>query len=175
MKNNKNLIGIGVGLAGLAYGLYSQSKMERVAHKLNVTINDLASNMEVEVPKGIIKAATEQAVNKEVSKVARDAVIDISDEITNNVRKQVKDAVDVRFDSLSEKVANELSIQVAKIDTDALSAKVVKKAEEKILAKFDTVLDGSVTEFNKKLSVADQMYASMLKKNAINSVYGYRL
>ena len=173
--NNKNLIGIGVGLAGLVYGLYSQSKMDRVARKLNVAIDDLADNLDIEVPKGVVKAATEQAINKEVSKVAHEAIMDIADDINVDIRKQVKDAVNVRFDNLSEKVANELSIQVAKIDTDALSAKVVKKAEEKILAKFDTVLDGSVTDFNKKLSVADQMYASMLKKNAINSVYGYRL
>lgn len=159
-SNNKNMIGVIVGVAGVLYGLYSQSKMNKIATRLNMAVNDLALESSIDIPRSIIKAATDQAIAREVSAIASQAALTVSKEITANINKEVKQSIDNQFDDLSEQVSNALSEQVSKIDTEALSNKITKKAEQKVLEKFDGVLDDVVGNFNKELKNVGKVYYS---------------
>jgi hypothetical protein len=162
MRNNNNLFGIAVGIVGLAYGLYSQYKMTKVAYKLDLSIDKLATDYEVvDIPQNIVDTAMKQAVEQEVSAIAHKAALSASVEITANIRKEVKQEVANRFEDISEQVSNEISVQVSHIDTSALSAKVTKKAEERILEKFDGQLDGVLDNYNKELKNVGRIYSSI--------------
>lgn len=159
--NNKNLFGAVVGLAGLAYGMYCQHKMNKVVEKVGIAISDLDTSITIDVPKKIVDTAIEKAVDREVSSLADKAAISVSAEITSNMKEQVKVAIGTKFDNISEQVAVELSDQVSKIDKDALADKVSKKAEQKVLSKLDKVLDESASTFNKELKSMAKVYSSV--------------
>ena len=141
--DNKNTIGVLLGIAGIAYGVYSQSKMNKLAKKLNQTIDDLGDKTSIEVSKDSVDAAIDQAVEREVSIVAHKAAIATSVEISSSIRKEVKQTVDSEFSNLSSKVSDEISTQVANIDKDALTSKVTKKAEQKILSQKREIHEGN--------------------------------
>lgn len=157
MRSNNSIIGIVIGIAGVAYGLYSQQKMNKVASKLNMTINEIDATMAVDIPKNVVKSAMDQAVTREVSQLVKQTASEISEEVSTNMKSEVTQAINNRFGEVSEQVSTE----VAKINTDALSAKVTKKAEQLVVSKFDSTLDGLVDTFNRDLKRVGKMYYSM--------------
>ena len=171
MKNSTNLIGVAIGIAGVMYGLYSQSKMNKVASKLNVAISDLDMNATIDVPKHVIKTATDQAVTREVSALAKQAASDISDEITTNMKAEVTKAISTKFNDISENVSAELANQVSKINPEELSNKVIKRAEKIVVDKMDGALDGLIAEFNKDLKNVGKTYGSMSRVMDIQRAY----
>ena len=65
--NNKfdgivGVIGIGLGLVGVGYALGTHSKMAKISDNLERSIDDLASNVPVDIPNGMIERAVDKAV-----------------------------------------------------------------------------------------------------------------
>lgn len=162
MKNNSaTLIGLAVGAVGLAFGLYSQYQMHKVSKKLDVAIDDLDLKTSVDISKDIVDAATKQAVDREVSTVAHKAALAVSVEVTSELRKEVRDAVNAKFDDLSAKVTEEISAQVANIDKDAMTNRISKRAEQKVVDKFEHSLDGVLENYNHELKNVGRIYQSI--------------
>jgi len=175
MKQNNSLIGIAIGVVGISYGLYSQSKMNKVAKKIDLSIDSLDTNMNVNIPQIIIDTAINKAVDRGVSSAIDTAVTTISSEITSNMRKEVKQSISVRFNDISEQISVELADQVSKIDKNTLSDKVAKKAEQKIIEKLDGVVTDASKTFHTELKNMGKVYSSMMyqapRYEIPNSVY----
>lgn len=160
MKNT-NILGIVVGLAGVAYGLYCQSRMNTVANKLNTAIDDIDKNLDVDIPEAIVTESMQRAVNREVSFIAHKAAVSTSSEITSRMQSEVKREIESRYQDLSEMVSEEISTDIAKIDVDVLRTKIVKKAEQKMLDKLDGSMDGILDKFNGELRSVSKIYSSI--------------
>ena len=157
----KAVFGIAIGLAGVVYGVYSQHKMNKIAAKLNIAIEELSEKTPVEVSEEVVAVATEKAIDREVCIVAHKAALACSAEMASTVRKEVRQTIDVEFVKLSEQVSDEIANQVANIDKEALSNKVTRKAEQKILDKFDGSLDDVLDKFNGELKNVSKIYSSI--------------
>lgn len=158
---NLNIIGVAIGLCGLAYGLYTQVKMEKIAGKLDKTVNELAANTEVTIEESILVKAAEKAVNREVSVLAHKAAISTVCTISSDMRKIVQEAVEQEYSNISKSVSDKLADQVSNIDIDVLRTKVTNKAQDKILEKFDGSLDGVLDNFNRELRNVSKIYSSI--------------
>lgn len=168
VKVDLNGIGVIFGLAGVAYGVYSAykakstyDKVEEVCNNLDVTIENMAKNITVDVPNNVVDLAIEKSVNyyveKETKKAAEKAVISINEDIS----KQVKDAVDKTYVDVKRKVSDEVAEQVALIDINDLRKDVREKAEKNIVSKFNGELDDLLEKYNNDLKNVSNIYRSI--------------
>ena len=58
------LLGI-AGLVGIGYAIGTHTKMARISERLDRSINDLADNMEIDIPEKLIDKAVEEAAKNE--------------------------------------------------------------------------------------------------------------
>ena len=159
--NGMGILGIVLGIGGLAYAAWQQKKADDLAKKLDICIADLEKKGNVDVEKDIVEKAVRNAVDREVKAIVADTAKqvrgDIHSEVNSAVRTAVKDSLDTIRDEVSETISN----QVAAIDEYALKKEVTKKAEEKILKKFDGSLDGVLGDFRHQLGNVQRVWESV--------------
>lgn len=174
MKSNENLgvIGILVGLAGLAYGAWQSKKTMDVSKKLDISLSDLEKSTPVDVKQSVVDEAIRRAVDREVKGAVAETSALIRNDIRGEIEKSVRKEVDGSLKTIKEEVAETISDQVANIDEYALKETVTKQAEKKILQKFDGSLDGLLGDFNHQLNNVNKIYSSIadtLKGNRSDS------
>ena len=153
-------IGIGVGLLSLGYSIYISCKLKKVTDVLDVTIDNMADKVVVEVEEAIVEAAIDVAVDREVNRVVRETGRRLNDEI----RQQVRDSVRESYTDIKEKVTDEIASQAKHINMSALESEVVDKAKRIVADKFDSKLDGLADEFNGRLREVTKIYSAISKK-----------
>ena len=161
MNTNFNLSGTGifgiiVGACGIGYGLYREykanKKMEALSEKIGASMDKIEKNVPVEIEQDIIDKAIQNAVDRKVSAAAKDAVDAVRGDIRNEISKQVRKNVDACYETMQDEVSDKISEQVANIDQYALQDRVTKKAEDKILKRFDGILNGLAGKFDGDLT-----------------------
>ena len=164
--NNKfdgiiGLIGIGLGLVGVGYALGTHSKMAKISDNLDRAIDELASQVPVDIPNDMIERAVEKAVAYE----AKQAVCKVADRVKHDVaydmHKQVSDVIEQEYSSVKDVVLKELTDEAAKIDAKRVRYDVEKAAKEKALEKFDDNLDDIIENFNDQLKSTSKIYTSI--------------
>jgi hypothetical protein len=163
------LLGIGIGLVGVGYAIGTRSKMARISENLNRSIDELASQMPVDIPNDMIQRATEKAVAYEVKKTVGKATDGIMVEIKRDIHKQVSDAVESEYSNVKGTVLDELVNAASKIDVGRVRSDVEKAAKEHALQKFDANLDGILENFNDQLKNTSKIYTSIA-----DSMTGYK-
>lgn len=158
-----NIIGVIIGVAGVAYAYYSDVKMRALAEKLDLTLDDLSKKTDVEIDEAMLKTAAEQAVNREVGTLARRAAVSACVNVEQDMKKQVEDIVSKEYDDISTKVLSEVTERVSNIDESDLKRRVTKSAEAKLLSKFEGSLDSLLSKHNDNLDTITKVY---------NSIYG---
>lgn len=155
------LLGAVFGLVGIGYAMGTHSKMAKISEKLDLTIEELASNTTVDIPEGLVERAVEKNVAEQVKnavgKATDAAVLDVKREI----RKQVGDAVESEYSNIKDKVLEELTTEAAKIDVKRVRADVEKAAKEHALEKFDDNLEDILENFNDQLKNTSKIYTSI--------------
>ena len=172
--NNKfdgivGLLGVTVGLIGVGYALGTHSKMAKISEKLDMSIEDLASQTPIDIPDSMIERAVEKAVAYEVKQAVGKATDAVIVDIKRDVNKQVSDAVESEYSNIKATVLKELTDEAAKIDVKRVRADVEKAAKEHALEKFDDKLDDIVDEFKEK--VEDYMEDCKDNLAVVNKVY----
>lgn len=156
-----NIIGIIVGIAGVAYAYYSNVKIREVAEKLDLTLDDLANKADVKVEDSMLKAAAEMAVEKEVGRLARMAAMNACSKVSEDMQDRVKDAVNAEYENISKSVLEEVTLRVSRIDEDDLKKRITKGAEDKIVTKFEGSLDGLLNNCSEKVGTIMKVYDSI--------------
>lgn len=164
MKNsfdNLGVIGIIVGVIGIAYAAWQSKKTEEVSKKLDISLSDLEKSTPVEVKQSVVDEAVRRAVDREVKSAVVESSILVRNDIHSEIEKSVRKEVDSSVKAIKESVAEKISDQVAQIDEYALKETVTKQAEKKILQKFDGCLDGVLGDFNHQLNNVNKIYSSI--------------
>lgn len=167
---NKDLNGIGIiiGIAGAAYGIYTSIKMnklseqvEKVCAKIDKTIDEVVDDVEIDIPVALVEKAVEKAVDREVSKQTEHAASVAVREVKSDISKQVRTAVEEEYTDISKRVSDEITKQVEDIDIRLLKKEVRVKAEQKILDKFEGELDDLTDKYNNELRSVSKIYKSI--------------
>lgn len=164
--NNKidgivGVVGVAVGLIGVGYALGTRSKMARISEKLDRSIEDLAGQLPVDIPQGIIDRAVEKAVAVEVKQVVGKITDTVTVELKRDIHKRVSDAVEGEYSNVKESVLEELVAAASKIDVRRVREDVEKAAKEHAIEKFDDNLDGILENFNDQLKHTSKIYTSI--------------
>ena len=147
------ILGI-AGVAGITYAVTMHSKYAKINERLDTTINDLASNVEIDISDELINKAVEKAVNAAVKDSITKATNEAVAEVRTDIRRKVSEAVNKEYDSIKDSVLTEITAAAAKIDVAKVQKSVEEKAEKMALEKFDAKLDGVVDKFKSDWNTA---------------------
>ena len=151
MKTNFNFdaagtFGILFGLAGLGFAAWQAKKHDDLAKKLDLSIEELAKKTPVEISDSMVEKAVQTATDREVKAAVHEASKSVKTEANKTLCAEVQKEVNAAKDTIKAEVGEVISRQVALIDEGTARAEVVKRAEEKVLQKFDGSLDNVLNE-----------------------------
>lgn len=163
------LLGVTAGLIGIGYALGTHSKMAKISDNLERSIEDLASQSPVEIPKAMIERAMEKSVAYEVKQAIGKATDEVAADMKRDIHRQVSNAVEGEYTKIKETVLEEITAEAAKIDVNRVRSDVERAARERALNKFDDKLDDIVDDFKDKVD----NYVNDCKENlaVVNKVY----
>lgn len=150
--NKGTLIGaIGgvLGLMGLGYGVAMHTKLAKVGKRLDKSINDLANNMDIDIPDEIVNTAIEKAVAVETKKAVDKATSEALSELKRDIRTNVSEAVNKEYESIKDTVLAKVTEEAGKIDV----ARVQQACMDSILTKYNKDMD-NVSKFCSTLASA---------------------
>ena len=138
------------GLVAIGYAIGTHTKMAKISERLDRSINDLADNMEIDIPEKLIdKAAVEEATKEVIN------------QIKNDIHTKVQREVDKEYDSIKDSVLKEITVSASKIDAYKVRNDVIESAKKAALEKFDDNLDDILEKFNKDLDNTSKIYSSI--------------
>lgn len=155
-SSNKVLIGLGI-ICGIGYVGYLNYKINTLSRLLNVAVDDISSNIDVNISDDMLERATQKAVDREVGYVAGRVTRDLGMEI----RSRVISAVNTSSDNIKDSVGVEIKRQVKNIDISDMQREVIRQAKEAVAEKFDSKLDGLLEDFNDNLNNVQKIYSSI--------------
>lgn len=154
------LLGI-AGLVGIGYAIGTHTKMAKISERLDRSINDLADNMEIDIPEKLIDKAVEEAAKNEARRAVEEATKEVINQIKNDIHTKVQREVDKEYDSIKDSVLKEITVSASKIDTSKVRKDVEEAAKKAVLDKFDDNLDDILEKFNKDLDNTSKIYSSI--------------
>ena len=150
-----------IGILGLGYGIAMRTRLAKVSERLDASIDDLASNTNVNIPERIIDEAVERAVTNEAKRVVEKATNEALAELKKDIHRTVSDAVEAEYTNISEAVLKEATDAAAKIDVARVRKDVERAAEKIALQTFEANLGGILDKFNSNLDNTSRIYSSI--------------
>lgn len=141
-------------------------KLKHVAQKLNVGVSELTDISKEQIKESLVEAAVKECADQQVSRMLHNLKSDILNEASGRLRAEAHKAVQDAKDEIGAKVEDKLADEIALIDMDDLKKSARKKAEEKILSKFNGNLDDLLSKFNDNLGNVQRIYSGIA--DAIN-------
>lgn len=160
------------GLVGIGYAIGTHTKMAKISERLDRSINDLADNIEFDIPEKLVDKAIEEAAKNEARRAVEEATKEVANQIKNDIHAKVQKEVDKEYDSIKESVLKEITVSASKIDASKVRKDVEEAAKKTALDKFDDNLDDILEKFNKDLDNTSKIYGSIreaLTKNSSSS------
>lgn len=149
------------GLVGIGYAIGTHSKMAKISERLDRSINDLADNMEFDIPEKLVDKAIEEAAKNEARRAVEIATRETVEQVKNDIHTKVQREVDKEYDNIKESVLKEITVSASKIDASKVRKDVEEAAKKTALDKFDDNLDDILEKFNKDLENTSKIYGSI--------------
>lgn len=160
------------GLVGIGYAIGTHTKMAKISERLDRSINDLADNVDFDIPEKLVDKAIEEAAKNEARRAVEEATKEVTNQIKNDIHAKVQKEVDKEYDNIKESVLKEITVSASKIDASKVRKDVEEAAKKTALDKFDDNLDDILEKFNKDLDNTSKIYGSIreaLTKNSSSS------
>lgn len=155
------VFGCVVGILGIGYAIGTNSKLSKISERLGLAIDDIADNTEIDIPEEVVSKAVDQAVQTQAKRAVERATTETIFSLKNDVRSEVRKAIDEEYENLKSSVLKEITTSAAKIDISRVRRDVEEAAKEAALEKFDDNLDDILEKFNDNLSNTSKIYSSI--------------
>lgn len=155
------LAGFVVGLVGIGYAAGTRSKMNQVSEKLDKSLDDIVRDARIDIPNGLVERAVERSVEAKTRVAIDNAVSRAMRNADGIIRSSVSSAVESQYISLKDRVLEEMTNRVSKINEDRLRDDVYNAAKEKAVEKFEANLDDILEKFNSDLANVGKIYSSI--------------
>lgn len=161
VNNLFTTLGWAVGLVGIGYAIGTHNKLSKVSERLNKGIDDLADNMEIDIPQELINKAVDSAVAAEAKRAVQKATTEALAELKRDIRKTVSTEVEKEYATIKDSVLQEVTDAAARIDVARVRRDVEKAAEKAALEKFQVNLDDQLESFNSNLESTAKVYQAI--------------
>ena len=162
-KNNDiiNVLFAAAGLLGVGYAICAHTKLAKISDRLDKSIDDLASDTEIDIPEELVNKAVEKAVQDEAARAVKRATDETILALKRDIHSEVQKAVDKEYDTIKDSVLREATASAAKIDAVRVRRDVESAAKKAVLEKFDDNLDDILEKFNENLDNTAKIYSSI--------------
>lgn len=157
-------IGIAMGIGALAYSMYNDIRIDRIAKNINVSVKELSDRTNVYATDAMVEKAVEKAVERATSRAVVDAKYRAEKKIEADVHNQVKTALDGLYSDFKKTVSAEMTKQASAINMTELKNDVVEKASHAAMEKLNDNLDDILEKFNAELDNISKIYNSIADK-----------
>lgn len=154
-------LGLAAGLVGVGYAIATRSELTKVSERLDRSIDDIANNLDINIPQDLIDKALNQAVEVEAKKAVERAARDAMDTLNRDIHTTVSNAVEEEYKTIRDQVLDKTVESASKIDVPKVTRYVEKAAQEKVLSTFQVNLDGILNTFNENLQNTAKIYNSI--------------
>lgn len=164
MNKSNEIINILIGLAGLVgigYAIGTHTKLARVSERLDRSIDEIADNMEFDIPEELISKSIDKAVQTEAKRAVEKATNEVISELKRDIRSEVHNEVNKEYDNIKTEVLKEITASASKIDVTRVRRDVEESAKKVALEKFDDNLDDILEKFNDNLTNTSKIYSSI--------------
>ena len=171
MSNNSTInaiIGI-AGLLGIGYGIAMHTKLSKISNRLDKSIDDLADNMEIDIPEEMVNRAVEKAVSHAAKTAVEKATTQAIAELKRDIQREVSIAVEKEYSSIKDNVLKEATLSASKIDVARVRRDIEAAAKKMALDKFDYNLDDILQKFNCDLDNTAKIYQAIRTMMVPNS------
>jgi type VI protein secretion system component VasK len=155
------VIGFVVGIMGVGYAIGTHTKMAKVSDRLDRGIDELAKNMDIDIPEELTNKALEKAVAIEAKKAVEKAASEALSELKRDIHATVSIAVDREYESIKDTVLKKATDEASKIDAARVRRDIEKAAYNAAMDKFNDNLDDALGKFNDNLNNLSKIYSSM--------------
>lgn len=167
---NKQFVQLGLMAGGtLLVGVTAAfwGKLDNLSKKLDTSVKGLKDLTADKIKDAIVEKAIKEAADEQVSgyiaKVQNEVMASAKEKLNDEARRAVKEAQNDIQSTVAERISKEAEL----IDIDDLRKTVRKKAEERIVNKFDGSLDDLLGKFNENLGNVQRIYGGIA--NAIGN------
>lgn len=164
-----------LGAIGAVFGIIAVHKMNKVANKVGMSVDDIADNTEVKIAESIVEQAVNKAVEEKAEECVHDAMKRAREDVASTMRVEIKKEIDGIYGDLRGKVTNEIDRQVQNISVRDIEREVASRAEQRALKKFDEAIDGIAkkleTTYVGKLDVILNRYDTRMKD--VDEIYAH--
>lgn len=167
-KNDIKLIveiGAVIGWVGtLAYSISANLKLNKVAAKLDIAVDDMIESNQIEIPTDMIERSVVKIAERKYDMAIRNACDEAVTRTRNDFDNRIKVAVADEFNIQKAEVAKEMKRKINSIDISAIRREVVEEAKETAAEKFKSDLDDILAKHNEELDNVSTIYASIAEK-----------
>lgn len=166
--NNELIIGgvcvaVVCGVEAFIFGKKIKKLTDEVEHVKGQVINDISSNLNIDVPNEFIDAAVNKAVDREAKERIRFATMEVTSDIRKDIKKQVSEAVDHSYKDIQGEVKRELLNQLGDVSVERIRREVIEEAKDKASKQFDKDLEEVLEKHNRELDKVTEIYSSIAK------------
>lgn len=172
--SDAGILGLFVGIAGLAWAGYVSLKCNRAANKINMTMDELSSCANVNIKDNMVEQAVQNAVDRAakdvVDKAAQKAVNGIKEEMS----RQIRGIVDEAYTDVKGDVKAALESQIGSVNIERIKREIIAEGKEKAAKVFGEALDDiredAKDKFEDELnSILDRHNTEL---NSVSRIYG---
>lgn len=151
-------------VATLGYAISAHTKLNKVASKLDLAVDDLIFQNKIEIPTDMIERSVVKIAEKNYNQAIRNACDEAVMKTRNDFDIRIKTAVTDEFNNQKAEVAKEMKRKINSIDISAIRREVVEEAKETAAEKFKSDLDDILAKHNEELDNVSTIYASIAEK-----------
>lgn len=163
-KENIGIISLAVAGIGGYFLVKSYIRMNKVANKLDLALEELEEKTQVEIKESVVDAAVEKKAQEVAEKAVKKAVTIITADIESSAKKEIKKAVDVNYESIESQVKDKIKSEIKDLNIEKTRQEVIKEAKEAAAKKFETDLDTVLEKYNANLDKVTNIYSSIAQK-----------
>lgn len=156
-------------VAVVGYALYATHKANKVMKKVDLTLDEVAKNVDVDISDNVIQAAVDRTVRTVTIERVKKAVDKAVTDVEKDISKQISEAVKEQYNDIRSDVKKELEKQVSELSVESIRNEVISKAKQAAVEKFQNDLDSVLESYNKDLNNVGKIYSSIAESLANRS------
>ncbi|SFU32751.1 hypothetical protein [Butyrivibrio sp. INlla21] len=157
--------GIILGFLGtIIYAIDVSSKLKTVASKLDKSVKELTSDVEIEIPTELVNRQVEKAVREEAKYQVERAMADARKDVVKKYATEIENVVEDEFKLQKADVAKTLKKKIDDIDIQEIKRQVKIEARDACVQKLKNDIDDLSDKYTEQIESMTSIYETVANK-----------
>ena len=164
-KNDILAAGICLGFLGtILYAIDASMKLKNVADKLNVSVKELSSDIEIDIPDSLIEKEVYRAAREEAKYQVERAMNKASAEVVKSYTSKIEDVVEAEFKLQKSDVSKTLKRKIDDIDISEIKRQVKIEARDACVQKLKDDINDLSDKYTEQIESMTSIYETVANK-----------